>query len=251
MGDRRQVREFIRKYRLRQVNARTLKGVLKEQGYTVVEFNGVCDREDVAELITSLGLTELAANVKNGFTYHSGKYRLVFVNEALNDEEKVIVLAHEEGHIWHGHMQCGNRVGNDVICEYEANEFAHYLLEYRNPYRKNVVRTAFACAVFVLLAGVFFQYAGRNDAVGADSTQEQRAQESSVVKKATSKGEGEVSENSKAQGTEEYYITKTGMKYHVRDCMYIRNKTDVRRMTEEEYESGEYEPCKACLPKKE
>ena len=247
MGERRQVREFIRKYRLRQVNVRTLKGVLKDQGYTVVEFNGVCDREDVAELITSLGLTELAANVKNGFTYHSDKYRLVFLNEALNDEEKAIVLAHEEGHIWHGHMQSGNRVGDDVICEYEANEFAHYLLAYRNPYRKNVVCTAFACAALVLLAGVFFRYAGRNDAVGADRTQGQRALESDAVKKDVSKDEGDVSEKNISVSTEEYYITKTGTKYHVRDCMYIRNKTDVRRMTEEEYESGEYEPCKACL----
>ena len=48
--------------------------------------------------------------------------------------------------------------------------------------------------------------------------------------------------------TENFYVTQTGTKYHVKGCMYIRNKTDVRKMTREEYESGEYEPCRACLP---
>ena len=48
--------------------------------------------------------------------------------------------------------------------------------------------------------------------------------------------------------TDNLYRTATGSKYHVRDCMYIKDKTDVQRLTREEFDSGEYEPCNACKP---
>lgn len=46
----------------------------------------------------------------------------------------------------------------------------------------------------------------------------------------------------------EYYITESGNKYHEKDCIFVKDKTNVHRMTEEEFESGEYEPCRICLP---
>ena len=52
------------------------------------------------------------------------------MNESLTDQEKILVMAHEEGHYY-----CGHKSGNKAISaveEYEANEFAHYLL-YVNP----------------------------------------------------------------------------------------------------------------------
>lgn len=215
MGERKQVKEFIKKYRLREINARTLQKAMEMQGYTIVEFNGRYEQEDVGELIKLLDLDEYVRRSK-GFTYHSDKYRLVFVNESLNEEERVIVLAHEEGHIWHDHMQRENRVGEDVIQEYEANEFAHYLLENRRPRQRNAKRIVIAAIVITLLTVTGFWCAERNG--GTDAY------------------------------TENFYVTQTGTKYHVKGCMYIRNKTDVRKMTREEYESGEYEPCRACLP---
>ena len=45
-----------------------------------------------------------------------------------------------------------------------------------------------------------------------------------------------------------YYITETGSKYHIEGCSYIKDKTNIHRMTVEEYESGKYEPCDRCLP---
>ena len=39
-----------------------------------------------------------------------------------------------------------------------------------------------------------------------------------------------------------------GNKYHEKDCIFVKDKTNVHRMTEEEFESGEYEPCRICLP---
>ena len=52
----------------------------------------------------------------------------------------------------------------------------------------------------------------------------------------------------KAIFTDDLYRTETGDKYHVRDCMYIKDKTNVYRLTREEFDSGEYEPCGACKP---
>ena len=46
----------------------------------------------------------------------------------------------------------------------------------------------------------------------------------------------------------EYYITASGNKYHEKDCIYVKDKTNTHRMTIGEYESGEYEPCRICLP---
>ncbi len=52
----------------------------------------------------------------------------------------------------------------------------------------------------------------------------------------------------KAVYTDNLYRTASGTKYHLRDCMYIKDKTDVYRLTREEFESGYYEPCGACVP---
>lgn len=49
----------------------------------------------------------------------------------------------------------------------------------------------------------------------------------------------------------EYYITSTGNKYHDKDCGYVKGKDNIERLTVEQYESGEYEPCGKCLPSEE
>ena len=45
-----------------------------------------------------------------------------------------------------------------------------------------------------------------------------------------------------------YYITENGSKYHEEDCLIIKDKSNTRRLTEEDFASGEYEPCQVCLP---
>ena len=112
-------------------------------------------------------------------------------------------------------------IGRDVQEEYEANEFAHFLI---NPgrwdktiasVRKHKVATVLIaiCVVALVAAGVIF---------------------SRIEKEKRYYGE--------------YYITESGNKYHEKDCIYVKDKTNTHRMTVEEFESGEYEPCKMCLP---
>lgn len=45
--------------------------------------------------------------------------------------------------------------------------------------------------------------------------------------------------------SEIYYVTSSGRKYHTKDCRYIKNKTNLKEITNPE-ESG-YEPCSVCI----
>ena len=143
------------------------------------------------------------------------------MHEDLSEEEKLMVLAHEEGHIYCEHMNTSPIIGRDVQDEYEANEFAHYLLnpstsaKAKNSLRQHRKAACISVVVLVLLASLVTGLCYTN-------------------KEKTYYGE--------------YYITATGNKYHEKDCIFVKDKTNVHRMTVEEYESGDYEPCKVCLP---
>ncbi len=63
-------------------------------------------------------------------------------------------------------------------------------------------------------------------------------------------------ETQTAQQTEEkteiqhenvYYVTKSGNKYHTRDCSYIKDVSSCTEIDEAQIKSMEYEPCKRCI----
>ena len=124
--------------------------------------------------------------------------------------------AHEEGHILNGHMHQADVLGDDMVQEYEANKFAHHLLRDKTAQK---CRRAVIAAVYELLllpgtdTGVFFG-----------------------------------TRHSAAVYTEDLYRTAIGGKYHLRECTYLKNRTDIVRLTKEEFDSGKYTPCEACLP---
>lgn len=215
MNELKQVRVFKKKYKIKRVNSSALLDTLKKQGFTLVFFNGVDDTEDVSSLVALLDLGE-QIHCSKCFTYQDDKQRIVFINEGLSEEERTIVLAHEEGHIFSGHMTKNNVFGEDVLQEHQANQFAHYLLKDKDGnIRKRKLIIGICIVLIILISGTtFFLKRQHDDAVY----------------------------------TENLYRTETGSKYHVRDCMYIKDKTDVYKLTKEEFDSGEYEPCGACKP---
>lgn len=217
---RKKVSRFCREFSLKDVSSDSLIDAMEKQGYTVISFNNVSNDDDIRVLADSLGISEMMRHSK-GFTYFSQRHRLVFIHEGLSETEKIIVLAHEEGHIYCGHSSAAPIMGSDVNDEYEANEFAHFLLSRGRAARaadmikqhKRVSAAAAAVLLIIISAAVLFTVS-----------------------------------NNEHRYYGEYYITSSGSKYHKKDCIFVKDKSNVRRMTEEEFESGDYDPCAICLP---
>ena len=214
------VKQFKKKFGLLNCSYAALKQATEEQGYTIVEFNNITNDEPVQTLIKSLCLQEYISHSK-GFTYADKNHRIVFIHEDLTEEEKIKVLAHENGHIYLEHFSSYQVIGKDVNEEYEANEFSHYLqadnitTKIQNEFTKHkkayIAIISIVLVVAVILAIVL------------------------CVKK-----------EKRYYG--EYYITETGNKYHEQECIFVKDKTSTQRLTVEQFDSGEYEPCAMCLP---
>lgn len=216
---KKQTKSFLKKYDLSEVNVKNLRDTIQKQGYTIIEFNSISNNENVATLLSVLNLQSLAERSK-GFTYADSQHRLVFIHEGLSDEEQLVVLAHEEGHIYCRHLSAVPAIGRDVVEEHEANEFAHYLLYQNSSHRSaHFIRRhykaiiAIAIALIIIAAGCFAFTKSKSQSIYYG----------------------------------EYYITSTGNKYHTADCGYVKGKENLERLTTEQYESGEYEPCARCI----
>ena len=216
---RKKAKAFRKQYRLDEITYEKLSYVFRKQGFTIIEFNPVLNDDDVATVIRNLNLDE-AVKRSRGFLYMDGNFRLVFVNEKLTTDEKTLVLAHEEGHYYCGHILQKSYLGTDVIEEYEANEFVHYLLEknyrerishFAKNYRKRFI-AAIICIILVAGGGIAIK---------------------------------QYHDWKIYEGT--YFVTVHGEKYHLRNCVTIQgHKT--RRLTKEDIDSGKYEPCSVCMP---
>ena len=213
---------FIKKYKLTAIDYCSLKNVAINMGYTIIEFNRLFNEKDIETVIQNLDLSENTLKSR-GFTYVSAEYRLIFINEDLNNEEKILILSHEIGHIVCEHFSTVPIIGNDVKDEYEANEFSHYLLK-QSGFRKikntlAVHRKVFIASVVILclIIGSLTAYLIiRNRNVYEDNL----------------------------------YITSTGACYHKKECIFVKNKTNIKKLTKEEFDSGTYSPCDMCLPDK-
>ena len=216
-------RKFLNEYKLNEVTLVNLKQIINSQGYTIIEFNNIFNDENVTQLIESLGLDEQVEKSK-GFTYADSKRRLVFLNEDLSDAEKLLVLAHEEGHIYCNHLSSVPIIGRDVVEEHEANEFTHYILNNSISQKVGFVVKTRKKAIAIVAVILILVIAGV-------------AIFSAIRKEQSYYGE--------------YYLTSTGNIYHEEECIFVKDKTSVHRMTIEEFECGEYEPCGICLPPNE
>ena len=214
------VKTFVKKYKLTAVDYSVLKNAANDMGYTIIEFNSVFNEENVETVIQNLNISENALKSR-GFTYVSAEYRLIFVNEDLNDEEKLIVLSHEIGHVVCEHFSAAPIIGNDVKDEHEANEFSHYLLK-QSGFRKINSIISFHRKMVIVSVVILFIIVGSLTAYLI--TQNRNVYEDNL------------------------YITSTGGCYHKKECIFVKNKTNIKKLTKEEFDSGTYSPCDMCLP---
>lgn len=218
---KKQVKKFRSEYGLRVITMQALEEVFEKQGFTIVDFNPVSNDPDTATVIENLGFSEMILH-SNAFLYADSKYRLIFINEKLNEEERKIVLAHEEGHYICGHAFTKNVIGHDVIEEREANEFSHYLLR-ESVLSRFKIRAARHKKLLIVGA------AAASISIGG-----------SVASK-------EYHDRKIYEG--EYYVTLHGEKYHKKDCITIEGH-EIRRLTKADFYSGDYEPCEVCHPER-
>ena len=216
---KRHVKHFRSEFPTKQITSDYLEKTFQQQGFTVIRFNPVINNQDIETVVSNLGLQEMIAH-SNGFLYMDNNYRLIFVNEKLNEKERMLVYAHEEGHYYCGHTASNTIIGRSVEEEYEASEFAHYLLE--KTVGKRIKDTVEKRKKLLIIAGII---AGLAFGGGTASKEYQ--------------------ERKLYEG--EYYVTEHGKKYHRENCVTIQGH-ETRRMIKEDAKNEKYEPCSVCQP---
>lgn len=200
------------------IDKELLERVIEQQGFTIIYFRAQNNGPEVEIVLEKLNLESMAM-CSRGFVYADEKFRLVFINDDLTEEEKRIVLLHEEGHIYLEHARNHKVIGLDVVEEHEANEFVHYIL-YPSSLRKFtmvarnnkklLIVTTFVLIVVAIVGMCYRNYMMEQSYYG------------------------------------DYYVTKTGTKYHRKDCGTIEGK-EIRRLTIEDMDDGKYAPCSICI----
>lgn len=218
---RHKARYLHAKHGLYSLDLPTVKKIIKDEGYTIIEYSHFDNTPDVEIVIHSLKLEELLVH-SDGFTFANEDFRLVLINKDLNEREKTVLLAHEAGHIVCGHMSHKSILGNAVLEEDEANQFVHFLLRPNLPakieifthiHKKTII--AVVVTIIALIVGLSFYQNYQTE---------------------------------KKYYEQEFYVTESGERYHQKNCMHIVNKVNARRLTKEEYDSQTYTPCQVCLP---
>lgn len=209
---------FLKKFKITDINVKSLSEAIEKQGYTLVEYSRILNSDDVEQLLNALGIKALSLTT-GAFTYADENYRIVFIEEGHSEEELLILLAHEEGHIFCGHLNGSNGiVGDDVLKEHQATLFAVDLLR-KKPIRSLIVYASanlakfFTVSVISLFCVSMCVFAGFKLFGGNGG---------------------------------EYCRTRTGTKYHKSDCITVQGHK-VTYDTAENFEKLGITPCNVCL----
>lgn len=209
---------LLSKYRLTAPSLDNLVFIAEDHGFEIIDYHPQHNPAELQQLIDKLKLNSLIISGKT-FTFQNNSIKLIFINEQMDEADKLYALAHELGHIVCGHLQNGVP-GLDVKEELAANEFAHYLLRAPAGHKlkiwllshKAAAVTAALLIIAAIAAALVISGSGAPAAAG------------------------------------DYYVTSNGERYHERSCITIRDKDNVRLLTEEDLASGKYSPCQICLP---
>ena len=211
----------LQRYRLTKPSLDDLITIATDSGYSVLDYSQSANESNIETIICELSLESFARNGMS-FVYKNNDIKLIFLCETMNTQEKQYALAHELGHILCGHLKdgyCSNKANLEE--EFEANEFAHYLL-HPERHRKAVITIRKHKVISIIIFAIIF--------FGIISIP--------VVK--------HIRISQSFYG--EYYVTENGEKYHIKNCPVLKGKDNIHRLTIEEFESGRYGPCHICFP---
>lgn len=209
-------KSLLRKYKLGKITLDNLVFIIEDQGYEIIEYS----LNEKHNILSSLNLENYSQGCK-AFSYNGNGLKLVFIRDDTSANEKTYVLSHELGHIACGHMKGNGTSPLDVEEEREANEFAHYILhpdmitlavaKYHENKKLAIITMVVVACLLIAIPLVSF-----------------------LVKQGSYYGE--------------FYVTEAGVCYHEKNCIFVKDKKNVSRLTEGDYYSGKYDPCQICLP---
>lgn len=216
------------------INTSLIKQKINDHGFKVIYYSHLSNKEKIYKLLTTLNLLEYSASVP-AFVYCGEEVKIVFIRENLSEQNELRLLCHELGHI------IGNQAGliplNDSTIEDEffANEFAHYML-HPNILTKLIVnckkhKTKVLLLVSILFLLVLFYPFYEKIYHNTPDT--------SLFSNTT------VTENKK----ENFFVTPSGKKYHTKNCIHIKNKSNIIDINQYDAEKYGYAPCRDCLNK--
>ena len=212
--------QTLKKYKLVKPSLDELVYIASENGYDIIDYN---KDENLDSIITLADRLSIQSYIETGtaFTYKNNETRLIFLCESMTNDEKLYALVHELGHIFCNHFSTNSQSVSSVKEEREANEFAHYLLKPLFVTKVNVLLSTYKKSL-TMVVSIFL-----------------------VIVVAFSIWKFAVDEKPYSK---EYYKTTNGEKYHEKDCIIIKDKNNVKRVTDKDMKTRKYEPCQVCLP---
>ncbi len=213
--------DFRQKYGVLIPSLEEIRHILTLQGYSVVEFCPLFNDGEVGALLRELELQEYVLG-QNGFTFANRNHRIIFLNEDLSQDEQRLVLLHEQGHIFCGHMEELPIMGREVFHEQEANAFLFHM---ENPTFADRLHHFFRCHKRAVTAAVLLAAVLAVGCVATVLTVEQHL-----------------------PSYEQLLVVDGGSHYHQAGCISVKDRLATRSLTREEFESDLFSPCPVCLP---
>lgn len=210
----REARAFLKQFHHRPFTVSDLVQALQAQGFSLVTYSRLSNCKEVTTLLSSLRLFDYAAG-QSAFTYQDPNLRIVFMLENLSQEEQMILLSHELGHILCRHLDQTviTGPGTGVMQEQEANEFAARLMRYNKACRPRRMALWAAAGLLILaLAGVL------------------------LFRPSGAAGENET-----------VYLTESGRCFHRESCKFVVGKDNTTALPRQQAEKAGYEPCAWCF----
>ena len=213
-----QVKKFIKEFNIstETLTIKRLEEIISSQGYKIYTFGN--DEKKVNQALKKLHLEEVSKN-KNAFTYSSNDIKAVFINKSITSQERLNLLLHEEIHIFLGHL-------NNTTLE-DEEEVLKFSIELKKQLRLNNLTALLS--IFTIVAVVIVILMTTNTTSKKNAIEPIKTHIETIITEET-----------------KVYITKTGSKYHKKDCYTIKNNKVIEISKNDAIKM--YEPCKICNP---
>ncbi len=218
-------KKFIKKYRLNKLGLsyRSLANIFNSLGYKIIFFNKFSNTCDIQKLINVCRLQK-EIETRRVFMYVDGSTKLLFLHKGIAEDEKVHYMLHELGHIELKHIYIDT---DEDMQEREADEFAvvvKLILKYRKKY---IIAVLSVCLIVVnILSVCCINLSVKHTPISAVTYQQ-------------------TTDFSKSDNV---CVTKSGTKYHLPACQYVKYKTNIMEISKEEAIKCGYHACNVCNP---